>query len=71
MAPIQRRKSDHGETTLLGIHHIAAISSDLQANLDFYTSILGLRLVKITINFDDPRSYHIYYGDKRVLNHLK
>lgn len=46
-----------------GIHHISAICSDPQRNLDFYTGLLGLRLVKKTINFDDPGSYHLYYGD--------
>src|SRR4030088_2569556 len=47
-----------------GIHHITAIAGDPQRNLDFYTSILGLRLVKLTVNFDDPGSYHLYYGDE-------
>lgn len=46
-----------------GIHHISAICSDPQRNLDFYTGLLGLRLVKKTVNFDDPGSYHLYYGD--------
>ena len=46
-----------------GIHHVTAIASDAQQNLDFYTGILGLRLVKLTVNFDDPTSYHFYYGD--------
>lgn len=49
--------------TILGIHHITAIASDPQANIDFYTGVLGLRLVKVTVNFDDPGSYHFYYGD--------
>jgi catechol 2,3-dioxygenase-like lactoylglutathione lyase family enzyme len=49
--------------TILGIHHITAIADDPQANIDFYTGLLGLRLVKITVNFDDPGSYHLYYGD--------
>ena len=48
---------------LSGIHHITAITADAQKNLDFYTRILGLRLVKLTVNFDDPSSYHLYYGD--------
>jgi len=48
---------------LLGIHHVSAIASDPQANVDFYTGTLGLRLVKLTVNFDDPGSYHLYYGD--------
>lgn len=46
-----------------GIHHVTAIASNPQTNVDFYTQILGLRLVKLTVNFDDPESYHIYYGD--------
>ena len=47
-----------------GIHHITAIASDPQRNLDFYTQLLGLRLVKRTVNFDDPSAYHFYYGDR-------
>lgn len=47
-----------------GIHHITAIASDPQRNLDFYTRILGLRLVKLTVNFDDPGTYHFYFGDE-------
>src|SRR5438552_2277304 len=46
-----------------GIHHITAIAGDPQLNLDFYTETLGLRLVKRTVNFDDPGSYHFYFGD--------
>src|SRR5260221_4559045 len=48
---------------LAGIHHITAIAGDPQRTLDFYTGLLGLRLVKLTVNFDDPESYHLYYGD--------
>jgi glyoxalase family protein len=48
---------------ILGIHHMTAITDDAQANVDFYTGILGLRLVKLTVNFDDPTAYHLYYGD--------
>ena len=48
----------------MGIHHVTAIASDPQRNLDFYTGTLGLRLVKLTVNFDDPGSYHLYYGDE-------
>ena len=48
---------------LLGLHHITAIASDPQRNVDFYTQTLGLRLVKRTVNFDDPSSYHFYFGD--------
>src|SRR4051812_39988319 len=49
--------------TILGIHHVTAITADAQRNIDFYTGVLGLRLVKLTVNFDDPSSYHLYYGD--------
>jgi len=49
---------------LRGIHHITAIASDPQANVDFYTQILGLRFAKRTVNFDDPSTYHLYYGDR-------
>jgi glyoxalase family protein len=48
-----------------GIHHITAIARDPQANVDFYTGVLGLRLVKKTVNFDDPGTYHFYYGDEQ------
>ena len=51
-------------TELLGIHHVTAITSDTQRNVDFYTGLLGLRLVKVTVNFDDPGAYHLYYGDE-------
>jgi catechol 2,3-dioxygenase-like lactoylglutathione lyase family enzyme len=47
----------------LGIHHVTAITADAQRNIDFYAGVLGLRLVKLTVNFDDPTSYHLYYGD--------
>jgi glyoxalase family protein len=50
---------------LAGIHHITAIAGDAQRNLDFYTGLLGLRLVKRTVNFDDPGTYHLYFGDER------
>jgi glyoxalase family protein len=46
-----------------GIHHVTAICGDPQRNLDFYSGVLGLRFVKRTVNFDDPASYHLYYGD--------
>lgn len=47
-----------------GIHHVTAIAGDPQRNLDFYAGVLGLRLVKRTVNFDDPGSYHFCYGDR-------
>lgn len=46
-----------------GIHHVTAIAGDPQENLDFYTNVLGLRLVKLTVNYDDPGTYHFYFGD--------
>lgn len=49
---------------LKGIHHITAIAGEPQRNVDFYTALLGLRLVKRTVNFDDPGTYHLYYGDE-------
>jgi glyoxalase family protein len=49
--------------SVLGIHHITAIASGPQRNIEFYAGLLGLRLVKVTVNFDDPGSYHLYYGD--------
>jgi len=48
---------------LLGLHHVTAIASDARANLRFYAGVLGLRLVKKTVNFDDPSTYHFYFGD--------
>jgi glyoxalase family protein len=48
---------------ILGIHHMTAICGPGQENLDFYTGVLGLRLVKLTVNFDDPTAHHLYYGD--------
>ena len=51
------------KTPIAGLHHVTAIASDPQRNLDFYTQVLGLRFVKRTINFDDPGTYHFYFGD--------
>src|SRR3954452_9561135 len=48
-----------------GLHHVTAIATDPQANVDFYTRSLGLRLVKQTVNFDSPDTYHLYYGDEQ------
>jgi glyoxalase family protein len=52
------------DRTIPGIHHVTAIAGDPQANLDFYTGFLGLRLVKQTVNFDEPDTFHFYYGDE-------
>lgn len=53
------------ENRILGLHHITAIASMAKPNVDFYTKVLGLRLLKKTVNFDDPGTYHLYYGDER------
>lgn len=58
MSPDARR------TAVAGIHHVTAIASDPQRNLDFYVGLLGLRFVKRTVNFDDPHTYHFYFGDE-------
>jgi glyoxalase family protein len=47
-----------------GLHHVTALTSNAQKNIDFYAGILGLRLVKKTINFDAPDIYHLYYGNE-------
>jgi glyoxalase family protein len=52
------------EKLITGIHHITALASNPQKNVDFYTGVLGLRLVKKTINFDAPDVYHFYFGDE-------
>lgn len=52
------------ENKILGLHHITAIAGDAQRNYDFYTKNLGLRMVKKTVNFDDPQTYHFYFGDE-------
>lgn len=51
--------------TIPGLHHVTAIAGQPQENIDFYTGVLGLRLVKLTVNYDDPGTYHLYYGDER------
>ncbi len=53
------------EQRILGLHHITALAGMAKRNLDFYTKILGLRLLKKTVNFDDPGTYHLYYGDEK------
>lgn len=52
------------DNTVNGIHHITAIAGNANRNFDFYTKVLGLRFVKKTVNFDDPETYHLYYGDR-------
>ncbi len=48
----------------IGIHHITAIVGHPQENVDFYAGVLGLRMVKQTVNFDDPGTYHLYFGNE-------
>lgn len=52
------------ESKVLGIHHITAIAGYAKRNYDFYTRVLGLRFIKKTVNFDDPKTYHFYFGDE-------
>ena len=49
---------------LEALHHITMITGDARDNVRFYADVLGLRMVKKTVNFDDPLSYHLYYGDE-------
>jgi glyoxalase family protein len=68
LAEATSRRPTAGKPLLSGLgslHHVTAIASDPQRNLDFYLGLLGLRLVKRTINFDDPGSYHFYFADTR------
>ena len=53
-----------GTSPVQGLHHVTVMASDPQRNIDFYVRGLGLRLVKRTVNFDDPSTYHLYYGDE-------
>ncbi|MFP5438720.1 MAG: ring-cleaving dioxygenase [Bacteroidia bacterium] len=52
------------ENRIFGIHHITAIAGDAKKNFDFYSNVLGLRFIKKTVNFDDPGTYHFYFGDE-------
>jgi glyoxalase family protein len=52
------------DNKILGLHHITAIAGNAKRNFDFYTNVLGLRMVKKTVNFDDPGTYHFYYGNE-------
>src|SRR4051794_41334793 len=49
---------------LEGLHHITMITGDARKNVEFYADVLGLRLVKKTVNFDQPEAYHLYFGDE-------
>src|SRR5437016_4488750 len=59
-----RRERGSGGRAMPGIHHVTAISGKAERNVAFYAHVLGLRLVKRTVNFDDPGTYHLYYGDE-------
>jgi glyoxalase family protein len=61
----QRDKEGRMDIEPLGLHHVTAIASDPQRNADFYATVLGLRLIKQTVNFDAPDVYHLYYGDEQ------
>src|SRR5918998_6527569 len=50
---------------LAGLHHITMVTGDAQKNVAFYADLLGLRLVKKTVNFDQPDAYHLYFGDEQ------
>jgi glyoxalase family protein len=56
--------NNDNQNDILGIHHVTAIASSPQKIIDFYTQVLGLRLVKLTVNFDDPTTYHLYFDDE-------
>jgi glyoxalase family protein len=65
MKTASRKKSNDSPTKgVFGIHHVTAITGNPQRNMEFYANNLGLRFVKLTVNQDDPTSYHLYYGDE-------
>lgn len=66
MKTTMRKKSSNSTSNkgVFGIHHVTAITGNPQRNMKFYVDNLGLRLVKLTVNQDDPTSYHLYYGDE-------
>jgi len=57
-------KTKYMDNQISGLHHITAIAGNAKRNFDFYTEVMGLRLVKKTVNFDDPGTYHFYYGNE-------
>src|ERR671921_2160501 len=56
--------AEEGDMKLEGLHHITMITGDAQKNVEFYADVLGLRLIKKTVNFDAPQAYHLYFGDE-------
>ena len=63
VSSISTKELDTDMPAIEGLHHVTAIAGEPQTNINFYTGVLGLRLVKRTVNFDDPTTYHLYYGD--------
>ena len=63
MMPASRGDTMNDTSPIVGLHHITLVASNAQRTVDFYARVLGLRLVKTTVNFDDPGSYHLYFGD--------
>src|SRR3954465_6709643 len=63
--PTNRRGASLDAMRLEGIHHVTAITGDAPGNVDFYARVLGLRLVKKTVNQDDPTVYHLFYADEK------
>src|SRR3954469_10149470 len=64
-APRRDPRKERNDMKLEGIHHITAITGDAPRNVDFYARVLGLRLVKKTVNQDDPTVYHLFYADEQ------
>ncbi len=60
----QQPQAEKGTNPMSGIHHVTAIAGEPARNVDFYTRVLGLRMVKKTVNYDDPDTYHFYFGDE-------
>lgn len=58
------RSANAGRPSVLGLHHVTLAAANAQRTVDFYSRVLGLRLVKSTVNFDDPGSYHLYFADE-------
>src|SRR5687768_12792088 len=61
---VQGRKGEDMTPSVHGIHHVTCIAGDAQENLDFYVGLLGMRLVKKSVNQDDPGTYHLFYADR-------
>src|SRR5256714_6372900 len=61
--PLRVRREQVVPENVPGIHHVTAITGDVQRNVDFYVGVLGLRFIKKTVNFDVPDTYHLYFGD--------